>query len=1417
MSIEYLPPLEFRLICRMLQYFSAEPDMQRHGVPALASLVFQAALFGQTPISTSLVTSVNPSKYGLPVTLTATVTGGATGKVTFYDGVTVLGISALSSSQANLTTVMLSSGNRKLRAHYSGDSTHAPSSSPFLAQSVAAASSLGFQPAADYTSVTPAYLTSTGDFNNDNKLDFVIVNLYDPTVTVYLGNGDGTFRPATSYLLGGEAISFAVADFNGDGCLDLAVANEGNRSVNILLGNGDGTFQNALNIATGGYPSSIAAADFNGDGIPDLALVNAYTSGVTILLGKGDGTFQAPVSVAITAITPSVTVADFNGDGIPDLLLSGSSYLGVLLGNGDGTFQAAQTVATSNNITVSSASVADFNGDGSADILLTADGAIEVILGKGNGAFGAPLYLNTGQYSSLAIGDFNGDGKPDVALLTSASYPNTNNAAAVLPGHGDGSFGTAIDFPIPSSANGLTVADFNGDSKTDLIVTSNNSQGYSVLLGGAVPDLTISASHGQGFNQGEPGAEYLIAVANAGTFPAVSPVGVVVTLASGPTAISLSGSGWTCTLATLACSRNDALAVGASYPPIALKFDIPASMMGFITSGFVVGGGGETNTANDTASDTTFLRYPSTTTLAVSPNPVTLGKAVTLTATVTSGATGRVDFYSGTTPLGSAPVASGQSALSTALLASGVNSLHAFYSGDSQYGSSTSATIVETVTAVSVTGEQPYTSYPVDVSPNLILAADLNGDGKTDLITLNTGTSSKGTFSVLLGNGDGTFRSTVNYPAAPDRSSGRVAVIGDFNNDGKPDVAMVTNSGIYLLFGNGDGTLGSPQPAVVAGTFTTLVAADFNGDGNLDLATVEGESVLLLAGNGDGTFQPAVAIATAPSSYSALYVADMNTDGKADLVGYQSNGNFLAVILGNGDGTFQSPIVTTIANSAISDVTVGDFNGDGKPDIGEVYWGGEAVLPGNGDGTFQAPITSPLGPACGYFAIAGDFNGDGKLDIAYSGYIGSVTVSFGKGDGTFQPSSTFSTDSYVGTIVLGDFNGDGMPDFAVSNGGTSTVDVFLGERISGVGVASTHTGGFTAGKTGTYQLTVTNSQFIATGAAVTVTDALPYGFTAASMSGSGWTCTLSSVSCTRSDALYSGQSYSPITLVVNVSSGFAAPVTENQVSVTTGGVTHSVTDPTTVVLETGISVTASPNPATLGQPVLFTATLAGGGAGSASFLSNGVPLGSAPIVNGQASLTTSMLQAGRLSLTATYAGDATHGGSVSPPTAQTVAAAPASGFAALATYATGTAPVQIAAADFNRDGNLDLVTANSTAGTVSVLFGKGDGTFGPKTDYAAQTGPAAVLAGDFNNDGWPDIAVANANSGTVSILLNKGNGTFQAAQNYLAASGLTYLAASDFNGDGNVDLVVFNNYSTGSQGVWLSSWTSTSSGANSHP
>jgi uncharacterized repeat protein (TIGR01451 family) len=1378
--------------------------MPHQGQFVLAALIFPAVLLGQTPSSTALTASPNPSNYGQSVILTATVTSGATGKVTFYDGVTILGVGTLSSGQASISTVMLASGNRKLRAYYQGDGTYAPSSSTSVPQTVIAGASLGLNPPVNYPATFTAFAFAVGDFNGDNKPDLAVADVSGEIVTVLLGNGDGTFRTGSINATSGTPVAIAVGDFNGDGRMDLAVANNFSGNVSILLGNGDGTFQTAVNYSVGGNASTLAAADFNGDGKADLVVSSAIANNLAILLGNGDGTFQAATSVT-TGSTSSLAVADFNGDGIADLIMASEGSVILLLGKGDGTFQPGQTLSIG-GVYANGVAAADFNVDGNADVLVESYSSIEVLLGNGGGGFAAPLSQNVGYngYGPI-IADFYGDGKPGVAFsYYNCSYSNgaDHGCVTLLRGNGDGTFGAPASYlSANSEGGGVAVGDFNGDGKVDLVLSDTPTTGYTVLLGGAVPDLTISVSHGTGLTEGQQGAEYTITVTNAGDFSTVAPVGAVATLPIGFTAASLSGTGWTCTLSTLACTRADSLAAGASYPAIILKFNIAGSLTGNVTSTFTVGGGGETNTSNDSASDTTFLRYPTVTALVSSANPSVMGQAVTLSATVTAGATGRVDFYAGTAPLGSAPIASGQSVFATTQLPSGVSSLQAFYPGDSNYGPSASTTYSQTVTPVTDTGAKPYTSYPVGSNPSWIVAGDLNGDGKTDLVTANYG-GSGGSISVLLGKGDGTFRAAVTYPIATNGDSALAVVIGDFNNDGKPDVAVVTNGGIFLFPGNGDGTFGAPQPVVLSNSYayTGLVAADFNGDGNLDLVTINAGAVVLLAGNGDGTFQPGVTLTPSGSSYQTVLTADMNGDGKPDLLAFTDyNSSSVNVLLGNGDGTFQTAIATNVPNGGVTSFAVGDFNGDGKMDLVAVYWPSASVFLGNGDGTFKAPIQSSMGPAAGSFTIAGDFNGDGKLDIAYAGYYtGAITIAFGNGDGTLQLGPTLPTDAYNNTVALGEFNGDGIPDFAVANSGASTVDVFQGARISGLSIASTHEGRFIAGQGGTYSLTVTNSQFAGTSAAVTATDTLPAGLTAASISGQGWACTVSPLSCTRSDALTSGRSYPAITLTVNVSASLQPSVIENGVSVTTGSITGAAGDATTIVSPTTTTLTASPSPSALGQSVNLTATVSGGATGSVMFLSNGVPLGSALIVGSQAGIRTYMLPAGLLSLVASYSGDATHGLSVSAGTSYAVLPSQTSGFGPVATYTTGAGPVQIAAGDFNNDGNMDLVTANSTANAVSVLLGRGDGTFGAKTDYAAGTKPIAVLVSDFNNDGWPDIAVANSGSNNISILLGNGNGTFQPALNISVASAPSSLAASDFNGDGKVDLAVFsNNYSGG--------------------
>ena len=247
----------------------------------------------QSASSVSLNSFPNPSSYGQVVTLVATVTSGATGKVTFYDGTTILGVGAISGSSASLSAILLPAGANSLRAHYSGDSAYAPSNSSPVPQSVVEGTSLGFQPAVSYPAGSYMYAIVAGDFNGDGKADLAATDYYAGTVTVLLGNGDGTFRSPVSYNAGTAYLtSILIGDWNGDGKVDLAVA--GYYGIYVLLGNGDGTFQAATGVCSSCYPTSMAAGDFNGDGKADLVVsTNAGGAAAIVMLGNGDGTFRA--------------------------------------------------------------------------------------------------------------------------------------------------------------------------------------------------------------------------------------------------------------------------------------------------------------------------------------------------------------------------------------------------------------------------------------------------------------------------------------------------------------------------------------------------------------------------------------------------------------------------------------------------------------------------------------------------------------------------------------------------------------------------------------------------------------------------------------------------------------------------------------------------------------------------------------------------------------------------------------------------------------------------------------------------------------------------------------------------------------------------------------------------------------------
>jgi hypothetical protein len=387
----------------------------------------------------------------------------------------------------------------------------------------------------------------TADLAHNGKLDPITANSGSNTISVLMGNGDGTFGAAQTYAVGSDPVAVAVGDFNGDGKLDVVTANEGNNTVSVLLGNGDGTFQTAKNYAVGSQPASVAVGNF--DGHLDIVTANQGDGTVSLLPGNGDGTFGTAKTIA-TFGTPAVSLAvgDFNADGKLDLAVAtrgtdgswgmynyypgNSPTVNLLLGNGSGAFLTGNTYALPSPFEVPPSSFAppsvtatDLNGDSKPDLVVTEAGdyGVDVLLNNGNGAFAGPTAFGTGGYGpqAVAVADLNGEGKPD--LVTT----NQGDTVSVLPGDGHGNFGNPYVFTVGSGPASVAAGDFNGDGKIDLAVANSGDNNASVLLNdGFWPSLVVTAtdpSTGAAINSTTAGESFNL------TVTAVDPSGNVLT------------------------------------------------------------------------------------------------------------------------------------------------------------------------------------------------------------------------------------------------------------------------------------------------------------------------------------------------------------------------------------------------------------------------------------------------------------------------------------------------------------------------------------------------------------------------------------------------------------------------------------------------------------------------------------------------------------------------------------------------------------------------------------------------------------------------------------------------------------------------------------------------------------------------
>jgi hypothetical protein len=517
------------------------------------------------------------------------------------------------------------------------------------------------------------------------------------------------------------------------------------------------------------------------------------------------------------------------------------------------------------------------------------------------------------------------------------------------------------------------------------------------------------------------------------------------------------------------------------------------------------------------------------------------------------------------------------------------------------------------------------------IIPTSLLAADLNGDSKLDAIAKTITTDNSGNtviaLSVLKGNGDGTFSTPTSFPVATGTQSDSILALGDTRASGKLDAVVNQGGNLYYLQGNGDGTFAAATQIDSQTDFGSLVVADVNGDGKADIVATSGAlsignlisgTLLVYLSQGDGTFAAPVTVANLTNA-GDMIVTNLNKDSKPDIAFLSSNsstGAFsLNVLLGNGNGTFASPVISALGGQLLTTLAAADVNGDGNPDL-------------------------LIGACCGYTL---------------------ASIAYGNGDGTFTANAGLSIGFATNAVGFADLNNDGRPDLllATSQNLVTSLNEFGSASTTLAPTTTTLTlspTAPTAGQSVTFSATV----------APTTGSGSPTG-TVTFLDGSTTlgTGTLASGTASFTGSLAAG-SHS-ITASYGGDTTYAASVSTTD-NLTIGSA------PTLAVTTT--QLTASSTNAVSGTSINFNASVSetAGTAtptGTVTFSDGSASIGTGSLTAGVTTFSTSTLSVGTHNITAAYGGDTANAASSSSAVVVTITAAPAADFSIVLNPSTG--------------------------------------------------------------------------------------------------------------------------------------------------
>ena len=895
---------------------------------------------------------------------------------------------------------------------------------------------------------------ATADVNGDNKLDIIVANSGTSNVAVLLNMGNLTFTIPTMYSTGSDSHPYCVqaVDVNDDHKVDIIVANSGKNSVGVLLNLGNGMFTSQATYSTGSgsSPRSVTTADVNGDNKLDIIVANAGTNNVGVLLNTGNGTFSIQTMYSTGSGTSpwSVITGDVNGDNRPDVIVANqnSNKVGVLLNLGNGMFTSQTTYSIRRNSYPQSVTTADVNGDNKLDIIVANSnvGSVGVLFNRGNGTFSNQTTYDTGSSSypvSVVAADIDGDNKLDIIVANSL----TNNVGVLL-NTGNGTFTNQTTYPTVSNMapQSVITADMNGDNKPDIIVANSGWDNIGVYLNTANGMFADGITYPTGYGSSPcslvavdlNGDSTLdIIVANHGT----DNIGVL---------LNMGGN--------LLFTRQTIYSTGLnSGPQSVLMVDVNNDS----TLDIIVANEGSSSVG-------VFLNIGNGSFASQSIYSTAYGSHSHSVATADINSDNKPDIIVanyGTNNIGvllnmGNGIFSRQTTYSTGSNSQPSSVITVDVNGDNKLDIVVANSNGNNIGVLLNMGNGILTSQTIystgdGSDPRSLTTADMNGDNKPDIIVGNNGTDR---VCVLLNLGDGTFAIQTMYSTGYGSFPQSVAT-ADLDRDGKPDI-IVANYGtniVDVLVNLGNGLFTSPMfySTGYRAAPQSVTTADVSGDNKPDIivANYGAETVTVFLNLGNGMFSSAMIYATGyNSSPQSVTTADVDGDNKLDIIVANTPLSRVGVFLNTGNGTFSTQMMYSTGDGSIPySVLAVDVNGDNQADIivANAYADNVGVLLNTGNGTFSTLTTYSTGSnTFPLSVITADVNGDNKPDILVAiADAGKIGVFLNFGQGTFSTQTTYSTGDVSNPVFVttADVNGDNKPDIIVALKGPGAVGVFL--------------------------------------------------------------------------------------------------------------------------------------------------------------------------------------------------------------------------------------------------------------------------------------------------------------------------------------------------------------------------------------